>query len=409
MTSQKTKEKKQFWIVLTIVFLGFLGISIPYLIFPALFLNPDFSIIPADWSNSSRLLLLGVTLAAYPLGQFFGSPILGSLSDDYGRKPLIVCSLIVTAFCNLLTGFAIAWQYLGWLIFSRFLAGLMEGNIAIARAMAIDMTSISKHHTLGKINAAASIAFLVGPLLGGLLTEKAFFEELNPSTPFYFICIFLFGLAGVSALILEKSKIILSSEARSFWKRINLVGRLSELLSNKRLRFLMIISTSFTLAVDIFYEFGPVYLTIKWGLSPAQLVVYNGLLCLALALGNGWLPNFISSRFPLRTTIISSITALALFLGVIVLAEAPWLMMVLFALSGCAIGLAVTLITVKISNSVSDKIQGEVMGVQISLRVLGDALICLFGGALLLLSSKLILIIAAGIAFFTAAYYLYQK
>ena len=80
-------------------------------------------------------------------------------------------------------------------------------------------------------------------------------------------------------------------------------------------------------------------------------------------------------------------------------------MMLLFALSGLVIGLAVTVFTVKISDSAPSAIQGEVMGVRLSLLVLGDAIICLFGGALLLLSPKLILIVAAVMTVGAAAYY----
>lgn len=139
---RETKQKRQFWVILTIIFLGFLGISMPYLIFPALFLNPAYSILPTGWSQSSHALFLGITLAAYPLGQFIGSPILGALSDDYGRKQVLAGSLIVSAIANLFTGFAIDWHFLGLLIASRFIAGIMEGNIAIARVMATD---IKKH------------------------------------------------------------------------------------------------------------------------------------------------------------------------------------------------------------------------------------------------------------------------
>lgn len=403
--TKHTQQKRQFWVILLIVFLGFVGISIPYLIFPALFLNPIYSIVPEDWSESSRALFLGITLAAYPLGQFIGSPILGSLSDDYGRKRLLSGTLLVSAFCNLLSGYAISWQHLGILIVSRFMTGLMEGNIAIARAMAADLTTLSKHKTFGKINAAASIAYLVGPLIGGLMTDKSLFEDLTTATPFYFICILFLILAVLSATVLETAIINPISDVRTFWQRINLIQRLSALFSNKRLQMLMIISTCFTLAVDIFYEFGPVYLTVKWTLEPAQLVLYNAVLCLALAVGNGWLPPFFSSRVSNRTEIIYSIACFALLLIGMVLTNSPILMTLLFALSGLAIGLGVTLITVKISNSVSDKIQGEVMGVQLSLRVLGDAVICLLGGVLLLLSSKLILIIAALMSITAASYY----
>ncbi len=402
--TEKIKQRRQFWVILIIVFIGFVGISMPYLIFPALFLNPAYSILPASWSPSSHALFLGIALAVYPLGQFIGSPILGALSDDYGRKQLLSGSLLITAVCNLLTGIAIEWQSLGLLIASRFAAGLMEGNIAIARAMAADIKTISKHETFGKINAAISIAYLLGPFLGGLLTDKNLLESLTTSTPFYSICVLFFCLAALSALVLERAAPAASVKARTFWERINFIKRMSVLFSNKRLQFLILISTAFTLAVDIFYEFAPVYLTVKWTLGPAQLVFYNGALCLALVVGNGWLPTFFTSRISNRLAIFYSIGGLALFLIGIVLVNSTFLMMALFALSGLVIGLAVTLLTVQISDSVSDTIQGEVMGVQLSLRVLGDAIICLFGGALLLLSPKLVLIAAAAMCIGAIAY-----
>jgi len=95
----------------------------------------------------------------------------------------------------------------------------------------------------------------------------------------------------------------------------------------------------------------------------------------------------------------------ALCLIGMVVANQPLFMMALFTLIGLAIGLGVTFVTVKISDSVPDAVQGEVMGVQLSLRVLGDAVICLIGGVLLLLSSKLILVLAAIISAAIMVYY----
>lgn len=403
--SERQKQNRQYWVILTIVFLGFLGISIPYLIFPALFLNPSYSILPENWGESSRAIFLGITLAAYPLGQFIGSPILGSLSDDYGRRGLLSGSLILAGIFNLFTGLAIEWHMLGLLVLSRFVSGIMEGNIAIARAMAADLTTISKHDTFGKINAAASIAFLLGPLIGGVMTDKEIFENFTTSTPFYAICILFFAISILNYLIIQNKPITPTQEHRSFWERINLIKRLSVLFTNKRLRFLIMISTCFTLAVDIFYEFGPVYLTVKWNLDPSDLIYYNGVLCLALAIGNGMLPTFFSERFSNPITIICSIGLFSLFLMGIVITNSGALMLTLFGLCGLVIGLAVTLITVKISNSVQDSIQGEVMGTQLSLRVLGDATICLFGGILLLISPKAILIIASGMSLLAMSYY----
>lgn len=409
MTLKHSSAKSQFVTLLLIVFLGFLGISMPYLIFPAIFLNPDYSILSPDWSSSSRALLLGVTLAAYPLGQFVGSPVLGALADDYGRKKLLSGSLILAALSNLLTGIALEWHMLGLVILTRFVAGIMEGNIAIARAMATQLKSISKHEAFGKINAAASIAYLVGPLFGGFLADNQIFEGETSATPFYTICILFFGISFMSLFVLKKDPVIehISEKgaAHHIFERFKIVKKMSHLFKNKRLRFLMLISTFFTLAIDIFYEFGPVYLTDKWMLGLVPLTLYNSVLCIALAVGNGWLASFCSTRYSTRYGIIAATGSFALFLMGTVLTNQPWLMLTLFTVSGLAIGLGVTLLTVKISDSAPDSIQGEVMGVQLSLRVLGDAVICLLGGLLLLISSKLILIIAAIISAATMGFY----
>ncbi|HAB99117.1 MAG TPA: MFS transporter [Parachlamydiales bacterium] len=405
MTDLKKNQTRQFWVILLIVFLGFLGISIPYLIFPPLFLNLEYSFLPLSWGESSRALFLGVTLAAYPLGQFIGSPILGALSDDYGRKHLLSASLVVTAICNFFTALAIAKQHVGMLIISRFLAGLMEGNIAIARAMCADLNKLSKHDTFGKINAVTSIAYLIGPFLGGLMSDKSLLEGLTTSTPFFFICVLFVFLAGLSALVLKNSPKAGTKKARTLWQRFNFIKRMSALFSNQRLKTLMIASTCFTLAVDIFYEFAPVYLTVKWTLGPAQLIFYNGALCLGLAVGNGWLPAFTSTRTSNRRLIIGAIGGFAFFLTGIVTTNSHFFMLLGFGLCGLAIGLAVTLLTVNISDSVSDSMQGEVMGTQVSLRVLGDSIICLLGGVLLIQSSKIILVLAASISLVTMLYY----
>lgn len=399
--NQIQSQNVQFRVILLIVFLGFLGISIPYLIFPALFLNPEFSFMPDSWSSSTNALFLGITLAAYPFGQFIGSPILGSLSDDFGRKSVLTTSLLITAFCNLLTGFAIHLESIELLIISRFLAGVMEGNIAIARAMAADLTGFLKHKTFGKINAAASIAYLIGPFLGGLLTDKNFIAGVTTSSPFYLICVLFLGVAALSAFILTSNGE--QTSGQSLKERFNLLRRIKELFSNPRLQFLMVTSTILTLAIDIFYEFGPVYLTVKWKFGPSELIYFNAVLCIALAIGNGWLPSLFARKK--RFAIIFSMIAFSCLTLMMLLNDSYFFMLLLFGLSGLFIGLSVTLITVSISDSVSNKIQGEVMGVQISLRVLGDSIICLVGGLLLAFSAKFILAISAAFALSSMGYY----
>src|SRR5688572_14292238 len=147
----KPEEKQQLWIISLIVLTGFAGTSIAYPIFPPLFLHPsDHGIVSSVWSESARSIFLGITLAAYPLGQFIGSPILGGLSDRYGRKPILLISLLGSVLGYLLSGLSLEFNWLWILLFSRFLTGLMEGNIAIVRAMGADLESINKYKSIGR-------------------------------------------------------------------------------------------------------------------------------------------------------------------------------------------------------------------------------------------------------------------
>ena len=401
-------QNKQLWCILLIVFFGFLGISIPYLVFPSLFLKTSYSIVPADWSAASRSIFLGITLAAYPFGQFLGAPTLGALSDQLGRKKLMSQSLLITAFSNLVSGYAIIWQNIGLLIISRFLAGVMEGNIAIARAMAIDLKEISKHKAFGRINASASIAFLMGPLIGGILSDKTLSSYFAAHTPFFVVFPLFIILSVLAHFVLRDNRATLKRSARSFFERLNLIKRLKVLFAHSYLKNILLVSTVFTLAVDIFYEFGPIYLTLKWNYTPSQLVSYNALLCCGLAIGNGWLADFIAHKFNSRSALLFSIPCFSLNILILTLTNSPLLALFTFLLVGLCIGITVTTLTVKISNSAVDDMQGEVMGVQVSLRVFADAIICLLGGFLLLISPKIILFLAAIISLYALVHY-YNK
>jgi MFS family permease len=79
-----------------VVFVGFLGYSLMLATFTPTILRNDNGMLPATSSLTERSLVLGVLLALYPLGQFLGSPVLGALSDRYGRRPILIASLSST-------------------------------------------------------------------------------------------------------------------------------------------------------------------------------------------------------------------------------------------------------------------------------------------------------------------------
>ena len=108
-------------------------------------------------------IVIGLLGAAYPLMQFLGAPILGRLSDKYGRKPILVISQIGTFAGFLLLGFANSL----WLLFvSRIIDGISGANIATAQAAISDSTTEkTRTQGLGLIGAAFGLGFIIGPVI----------------------------------------------------------------------------------------------------------------------------------------------------------------------------------------------------------------------------------------------------
>ena len=86
---------KRIFPVLVVLFLGYLGFSLALPLFPPLFLDPKHAFLPVETTTTMRRILLGILFAMYPLGQFVGAPLLGKFSDKYGRKPVLLISLIL--------------------------------------------------------------------------------------------------------------------------------------------------------------------------------------------------------------------------------------------------------------------------------------------------------------------------
>ena len=128
---------------------------------------------------------LGILMASFPAAQLFATPLIGALSDKYGRKPLLVISLIGTCISFVL--FAEARSLLV-LFAARILDGLTGGNISVAQAMVSDSsTAENRSKNFGILGSAFAFGFIVGPAIGGILSK------FGLQVPFFFA-------AGVSLL-----------------------------------------------------------------------------------------------------------------------------------------------------------------------------------------------------------------
>ena len=112
---------------------------------------------------------IGLLFASYSLMQFLFSPILGSLSDKYGRRPILFFSIIGSAVGYFLIGFAFA---LWMVFFGRIISGITGGNISTAQAYIADVTTKeNRAKGMGIFGAMFGLGFVFGPAIGGIMSR----------------------------------------------------------------------------------------------------------------------------------------------------------------------------------------------------------------------------------------------
>ncbi len=177
-----------------------------------------------DNDTASAARIFGLFGTAWALMQFFFSPILGALSDRFGRRPVVLLSNFGMALDYVLSALA---PSLSWIFVGRVIMGITSASISTAFAYIADITAPEKRAAVfGKIGVAFGAGFILGPALGGLLGDS------DPRLPFWVAAGLSFANALYGYFILPES---LPKERRSpwRWKSANPVGALHLLMSDR--------------------------------------------------------------------------------------------------------------------------------------------------------------------------------
>jgi DHA1 family tetracycline resistance protein-like MFS transporter len=168
--------------------------------------------------------MLGYFGTVFAVMQFFFSPVLGSLSDRYGRRPVVLLSNFGLGLDYLLMAWAPA---LGWLFLGRVISGLTASSVPTGMAYMTDVTPPEKRASaFGLVGAAFGMGFVLGPALGGIL------GSVNPRLPFLVAGV-LSLLNGMYGIFVLPESLGREHRSRFSWKRANPVGSLRMLKNNK--------------------------------------------------------------------------------------------------------------------------------------------------------------------------------
>lgn len=296
---------------------------------------------------------LGVLVTSFALMQFLFSPILGRLSDHYGRRPVLLLSILTSVISFLL--FALANSFF-MLLLSRVIAGLAT-EIGVAQAYISDVTS-EKERTkwMGRMGAAHGAGFIIGPALGGFLSVYGF-----PAAGFAAAAIALLNLV-FAFFFLPESKTTLNDEEESEASSSRFSGIMS-VFSKPMMGSLLAIQFIMSLAFAAFPVIMPLLAISQFGLSSSTMsffFIYVGLIQIVF---QGFIVGKLASK--LGDEKLIPLGSLLMTVGVLFMAVFPiyYVFIVLTTIMMIGIGFLGTAIPSVISKRTSQSTQGGTLGV----------------------------------------------
>jgi multidrug resistance protein len=297
-------------------------------------------------------LEVGLILTLYALAQFMFTPILGSLSDRFGRKPIIVVSLVIEAFSLALSGLA---GSLVVLLIARFLAGIGASNIGSAQAVVADVTPPEgRARGMGMIGAAIGLGFVVGPAIGGLLSP------LGSAVPFMVaMAVAMVNALLVIAFLPETHK---QRGVTKTYPSAKKDSGLGQLLRNKTITRFIVINLLFTMAFTAMEAVFALFSHHTFGWTAKEngyIFTYVGFIVVIM---QGGLVGQLVKRIGERTLLIAGLLMLAAGLALLPWSTSLAFMLVTLALVSAGNGAVTPTTSALLSLASPREAQGETLG-----------------------------------------------
>ncbi len=389
-----------------VIFIGFLGYSLTITILTPLILEGSDTLLGSLPFMADPTIILGVVLAIYPIGQFFGAPVMGALSDRFGRKPVLLISLTITTICFGGLGYAIQAQNLSMFIVVSLIMGLAEANIATAQSAVADVTTEeNRTRMFAYINLSASGAFVIGPLIGGVLADPDLVPWFNNSTPYWAVFILLILTVFFTFIAFKETR---PKDKRTPLSYREAFTNMLSIFNPGGLRVIYLVNFLIYLAIFGFFRAFPMYLVEHFDMDVTELAKYIAWNAVPVVIGSLWLTGHLSKMHSARAIAIYSTFLFGLFCLFVIIPQSEFMLYISLFLPGLALAVALPASATMISLAAREDAQGRALGNNLSLEVGAEVLSGLAAGFLAAYLLQLpmfaicgVAILASGILFFS--------
>ncbi len=289
---------------------------------------------------------------AYAFTQFVCAPILGNLSDQYGRRPVLLFSLF---------GFGIDYIFMalapsyGWLFVGRIIAGFTGASFSTAAAYIADISTVeTRAKNFGMIGAAFGLGFVIGPVLGGVLTQ--FGERF----PFYAAALLALLNWCYGYFILPES--LPKENRRKFdWKRANPIGTLRQLKKFPTIGGLVISMLLVYIAAHAVMSNWNYFTMHQFGWNEKMVGYSLGVVGILVSIVQGGMTRVINPRLGNEKSVYLGLSLYAIGMLLFGLATQSWMMFV-FLVPYCLGGITQPALQAVMSGKVPPNAQGELQG-----------------------------------------------